>query len=207
MSTKPISSEKLEKVVGGAFVQGTAGADNIVTGNENDVVLAGAGNDHVATGVGHDQVQGQDGNDVIDTGAGNDLAFGGAGHDYINGGQGSDQLYGEDGNDILDGGAGDGAADLAFGGAGDDTFIWAPGDGNDQFEGGPGNDTLRVVGMSMHDLQSALNQEGRSDLTIRVQGNGITFVDAHGQPATFNGSINVGGETMRFSNIEKITLG
>jgi len=57
---------------------------------------------------------------------------GGAAGDFINGGDGNDLLLGGDGNDTVDGNRG---ADTAFLGAGDDAFIWDPGDGSDVVEG------------------------------------------------------------------------
>jgi Ca2+-binding RTX toxin-like protein len=202
-----LDDDALSKVVGGAFQQGTAGSETLQGGSEADVIFAGGGNDTAVTGAGNDQAFGEGGNDYIHTGSGNDLAYGGMGNDTINGGSGQDQLQGESGNDFLDGGAGDRAADLAFGGEGSDSFIWAPGDGNDQFQGGAGIDTLNVVGMSMNDLQSALTLEANAGLQMHVNNNVVTFTDASGNPATFGGVINFGGETMRFSEVEQIRLG
>lgn len=71
---------------------------------------------------------------------------------------GVDVLIGNTGNDILIGGtedfnssvdgdnAGSDDRDRAFGNAGDDTFIWTPGDGSDFFDGGEGIDVL-VLGV------------------------------------------------------------
>ncbi|MGX9962992.1 calcium-binding protein [Roseomonas sp. F4] len=207
MSSQKIDDADLSKVVGGAFQQGGAGNDSLQGTPQADVIFAGGGNDAVNTGGGNDQAYGEAGNDFIHTGAGDDLAFGGSGNDTLNGGAGADQLQGEDGNDFMDGGAGDGATDLAFGGAGNDSFIWAPGDGNDQFHGGTGNDTLNILGMSLHQLQSALTLEGNTNLQMHVSNNVVTFTDAQGNPATFGGVINFGGEQMRFSEIEQIRIG
>ena len=52
-------------------------------------------------------------------------------------------LIGGDGNDFVDGDQGN---DVAFLGAGDDTFQWDPGDGNDTVEGQAGTDTLLFNG-------------------------------------------------------------
>jgi len=74
--------------------------------------------------------------------------------DILIGGLGVDVLVGYSGDDILIGGTedfnssvdGDDAKsdnrDRAFGHAGDDVFIWAPGDGSDFFDGGEGIDVL-----------------------------------------------------------------
>ncbi|MBP0491549.1 calcium-binding protein [Pararoseomonas indoligenes] len=208
---KFLDVKELDKVVGGAFQQTGAGNDYVTGTGDADVIFTGAGNDTVSAGAGNDQVYGEAGNDTIATGAGNDLAFGGTGSDVINGGAGQDQLYGEDGDDRLDGGVGDGAADLAFGGAGNDSFIWAPGDGSDQFQGGTGNDTLQLDNVSLHQLQSSLTLEGNTNLQMHVGNNAqgqqeVTFTNASGQPATFQGVINIGGESLRFSEVEKIAL-
>ena len=48
-------------------------------------------------------------------------------------------LLGGYGNDTIDGNRGN---DLAFLGAGDDTFVWDPGDGSDTVEGQAGSDTM-----------------------------------------------------------------
>lgn len=83
-----------------------------------------------------------------------DAFQGSADDEVLIGGLGVDILIGNDGNDVLIGGTedfnanvdGDGRnsdnRDRAFGGNGDDTFIWAPGDGSDFFDGGPGIDVV-----------------------------------------------------------------
>ncbi|MCR0983533.1 calcium-binding protein [Roseomonas populi] len=210
IAKKPLNVSELDKVVGGAFQQ-TGGGNDVVSGTgDADVIFTGAGNDTASGGAGNDQLYGEAGNDVLSGGAGTDLLFGGEGHDTLNGGAGQDQLQGGEGNDSLDGGVGDGAADLAFGGAGNDSFIWAPGDGNDQFQGGAGTDTLQLDNVSLHQLQSSLALEGNTNLQMHVasgpQGPTVTFTDAAGIPATVQGSITIGGETLRFSEIEKIQL-
>ncbi|WP_439594606.1 calcium-binding protein [Falsiroseomonas sp.] len=206
----PLKDESLDKVTGGAFQQTGAGHDVVTGTGQEDVIFAGSGNDKVAAGGGNDQAYGEAGNDVLAGNGGNDLLFGGAGHDTLNGGAGEDQLQGGDGDDSLDGGAGDRAADLAFGGQGSDSFIWAPGDGNDQFNGGAGTDTLQLDNVSLQQLQAALTLEGNTNLQMSVaqgpQGPVITFTDANGNPATFQGVIQIGGETLRFSEIERIQL-
>jgi Ca2+-binding RTX toxin-like protein len=207
----PLDHAALSKVTGGAFQQGTAYSDSLQGTSEADVIFAGGGNDVVSTGAGNDQVYGEAGNDYILTGSGNDLAYGGLGNDVINGGSGQDQLQGEGGDDRLDGGAGDRAADLAFGGEGNDSFVWAPGDGNDQFQGGAGVDALHLDNVSLQDLQAALTLEGDTNLQMSVSSNAqgqsvVSFTDAAGNPATFQGVINIGGEAMRFSQIERIVL-
>jgi len=60
---------------------------------------------------------------------------------------GVDVMLGAGGNDILIGGTEDFNPlnrDRAFGGAGSDVFLWAPGDGNDFFDGGAGDDVVML---------------------------------------------------------------
>ncbi len=68
---------------------------------------------------------------------------GGPGDDTLLGSNGMDVLIGGDDNDFIDGQQGN---DVAFLGAGDDTFQWDPGDGNDTVEGQSGNDKLLFNG-------------------------------------------------------------
>ena len=55
-------------------------------------------------------------------------------------------LIGGDGNDFVDGNQG---SDIAFLGAGNDTFQWDPGDGSDIVEGQDGTDTLLFNGANI----------------------------------------------------------
>jgi len=75
-------------------------------------------------------------------------ALGGTGNDdLLIGALGIDLLMGFGGNDVLIGGTEDFNPfnrDRAFGGNGHDVFVWAPGDGNDFFNGGTGNDVLML---------------------------------------------------------------
>ncbi|MFV3127770.1 hypothetical protein [Niveispirillum sp. KHB5.9] len=73
-------------------------------------LVGGTGNDTLIGGDGHDLLIGGEGDDLLEGGAGNDTLIGGAGHDTLVGGAGDDVL-------VLD------ADDIAFGGAGADTFV------------------------------------------------------------------------------------
>jgi len=80
-----------------------------------------------------------------------DVLVGTEGADLMIGALGVDVLIGYDGDDIQIGGTEDFNPfnrDRAFGGAGGDVFMWAPGDGNDFFDGGEGIDVvmLGVIG-------------------------------------------------------------
>jgi Ca2+-binding RTX toxin-like protein len=121
-----------------SFVLGGAGNDVLVGTTGNDFVYGGAGNDRLFLlagddigngGTGDDFVAGDAGRDLMVGGLGADKLMGGKGADAITGDGGADDLYGGDDNDILSGGRGDG--DLVVGGAGDDRFKFARGDGHD----------------------------------------------------------------------------
>jgi Ca2+-binding RTX toxin-like protein len=104
----------------------------------------------VKAGRGNDQVRIDDANGAftnaiptrIDGQGGNDALRGGAGAEKLNGDAGADTIDGNGGNDI---------ANL---GAGDDRFIWDPGDGSDTVEGRKGADTMAFNGSGGRALPS-----------------------------------------------------
>jgi Ca2+-binding RTX toxin-like protein len=140
------------------------GADTIVTGAGNDIVIGGFGGDTATTGAGNDTVFGDNGlidytnavptllvttdvdattggNDVIDGGDGNNTVFGGVGSDSITTGSGADVVLGDNGTVVNDG-AGNLfqviTGDPVLGG--DD--VLSTGDGTDVAMGGAFNDTV-----------------------------------------------------------------
>jgi Ca2+-binding RTX toxin-like protein len=121
-----------------SFIVGTGGADVLIGTGGKDFVYGGAGNDELYLLAGDDIGSGGTGDDMVSGGADNDLVVGGLGADKLIGGSGNDalsgdasadDLYGGKGNDILSGGRDDG--DMLAGGAGDDRFKFARGDGHD----------------------------------------------------------------------------
>ncbi|MEM0928906.1 MAG: Ig-like domain-containing protein [Pseudomonadota bacterium] len=134
------------------IVEGTAGADSLVTVTTTDpltgnvvyhpmdgaVALYGfAGDDVLRSGGGNDQLEGGAGQDSVYAGDGDDTVSGGDGDDYIDGGRHRDTIDGGAGDDTIYGGRGE---DVLTGGSGDD-FLEG-GDHGDQFTFGDGNDTL-----------------------------------------------------------------
>lgn len=82
--------------------------------------------------------------------------------DLLVGGLGIDILLGGSGDDVLIGGTEDFNAfnrDRAFGEDGDDVFVWAPGDGNDFFDGGDGIDVL-IIGLIGEEKDDDGNSDG-----------------------------------------------
>jgi Ca2+-binding RTX toxin-like protein len=83
----------------------------------------------------------------------------------INGGTEVDVLTGGDGNDRI---VGQQQNDSMFGGAGDDTLVWNPGDANDLVEGQAGNDTMEFVGAAGNEEFDASAVAGRLRFTRDV---------------------------------------
>src|SRR5262249_15636153 len=81
----------------------------------------------------------QPGVTLVGTDTADDL-IGGDGNDSLDGGKGNDSVVGNDGNDLLTGGDGD---DTVQGGVGDDLIVGGHGLGDDEYDGGPGVDTVR----------------------------------------------------------------
>jgi Ca2+-binding RTX toxin-like protein len=120
------------------------------------------GNDVWFAGGGGVTFNGTGGHDILVGGAGNDTIHGGPGWDFIDGGAGSDTLFGDDGNDILHGGAGNN--DVLIGGNGNDTYLFARGDGADAVIDNGGTDSL-VFGTGIGISDIALQFIG-SDLFV-----------------------------------------
>ncbi len=159
-------------------VAGTSGDDQI-NGYDNNEVMQGldgadlihaeAGADTVSGGAGNDTLHGGAGDDNLSADAGDDRLFGDAGGDMLFGGEGSDELNGGSGNDMLDGGAG---TDTLFGGAGDDTLRGGSGVG-DRLSGDDGNDTyLFALGDGHTTIDNNHRDDGSID-TLRFM-DGIT---------------------------------
>ncbi|SDX17986.1 calcium-binding protein, partial [Nitrosomonas communis] len=81
-------------------------------------------------------LNGYTGNDMLNGGAGNDTLAGSSGNDILQGGSGRDLLMGGDGDDIMRGGTGEN--DHLRGDNGNDTYLFAAGDGNTSIDN---NDT------------------------------------------------------------------
>ncbi|MBW4553325.1 MAG: hypothetical protein KME35_19760 [Aphanocapsa sp. GSE-SYN-MK-11-07L] len=134
-------------------VNGSKEADNLnISGVAGIVTMSGLGADIdiigadlesdalvINTGAGDDSV------DAVNLSAGSmHLQIdGGKGDDLLVGGAEDDTLIGGEGDDFLVGFRGD---DTGFLGAGNDAFLWNPGEGNDRIEGGDGYDTMLFNG-------------------------------------------------------------
>lgn len=134
-------------------------------------------------------------------------------NDVIIGRTGPDVLIGEKGNDILIGGTERGSdveafpnSDTAAGNEGNDTFIWAPGDGNDQFLGGeprPYTYTTRYRWVTRDGervkIKRRVRVKSRPDMDILVLGT-LELGEDNSTPALFDTPrgplprVNVSGE-------------
>ena len=146
----------------GSFtVAGTDGSDGAAFGNTGeDVIVAFGGDDALVGFEGNDFLDGGDGNDRIFGSQDDDIVLGGAGDDIIRGdneaaGNGADIIIGGAGNDLL---KGDGNNLV-----GADTFVFAPGDGNDVIQDfQPGVDKLDFSAFG--DVDFRINQQGGDTL-------------------------------------------
>ena len=106
------------------ILAGDQRANSLSGGRGDDTIYGGPGGDESN----RDTMDGGPGDDRLFGGRGDDELYGGEGSDTLKGGTGADTLWGGSGDDMLDGGAG---ADVLDGGIGFDTFIFAPGHGED----------------------------------------------------------------------------
>ncbi|HEU4842498.1 MAG TPA: calcium-binding protein, partial [Ilumatobacteraceae bacterium] len=90
---------------------------------------------------------------------------GGTGGDTILGSNGADVLRGGDNDDFVDGQQGN---DVAFLGAGQDSFQWDPGDGSDTVEGQEGTDTMLFNGSGAAEIFEASANGGRARFTRNI---------------------------------------
>jgi Ca2+-binding RTX toxin-like protein len=102
-------------------VLGTAGSNDINTGDGNDTIDGRGGDDWLDGSGGNDRILGGGGNDELLAGDGDDEVDGGSGNENLYGGKGDDDLDGEDGNDTVWGERG---VDTLEGGDGNDTFLF-----------------------------------------------------------------------------------
>lgn len=176
--------------------------DNLFGGDGNDLIYA----TELADAVAGSTLQGDSGNDTLFGGTHNDQLIGGAGQDRLTGGLGDDTLTGGAGADTLDAGDGHdllamGAGDVAYGGAGDDTFrtSWTDlGTGDITIIGGEENDTL----------YDPATGRGGDVLDLRGLGPVQLVPDAVTPEAGLARYTNAAGETItiRYSEIEQVLI-
>ncbi len=146
---------------GGSIRLEDVNKDDLSADNFQFTMSGTADNDTMEGGGNEDYILGFGGDDTLSGGGGNDHIEGGSGDDTIYGGAGLDSIFGGAGEDTLEGGAGDDELD---GGADADTFVFAPGHGNDIIlDFTNGEDTI--------DLTAITGITGFENLTINKSGN------------------------------------
>ncbi len=124
---------------------------------------------------------------------------GGAGDDRLVGGSGAETLVGGPGNDSIDGKRGN---DVARMGAGDDTFVWDPGDGSDVVDGQAGSDTMVFNGANISEKIDLSAYGDRLELVRDVAG--ITM-DTSGLDQIDLNALG-GADTVTVNDISKTSL-
>ena len=192
----PNRADILYDNAGNDLLQGLGGNDTLIAWRGGDDVLeGGSGRDYLSGGAGHDTLVGGDDSDVLLGGEGEDLLIGGGGNDTIYGDQhgaasidwtltrtiavvDSNTTYRSDTTHGTRVAAAVGAADVIYGGAGDD---W--------IEGGPGNDFIEAGA----DNDVVFGGEG-SDVILGGTGNDVLIGNAgFGRPENDGGDFIDGG--------------
>ena len=165
----------LEAAIGGGAGDGAADSVTVNgTNDPDDIQITATGNAvdvngaPVAVQIDHSEaandkltVNGLGGADTITAGPGLAALIqlvinGGAEVDVLTGGDGDDRIVGQQQNDSM------------FGGAGNDTLVWNPGDGSDLVEGEAGNDTMEFNGAGGDEAFEASAVAGRLRFTRDV---------------------------------------
>ena len=112
-SDKLIGSMDDDMIYGGGIPKAVYDPNYVAKESDNDVIHAGAGNDHAWGGAGNDAVSGDAGNDTLFGGSGSDLLDGGIGNNELHGGSGDDTLVASLGANVYDGGSGSDTLDFS----------------------------------------------------------------------------------------------
>lgn len=197
-------------------VDGGAGNDSILTGDDNDIVFGGDGadtvdagfdDDFVSGGAGMDVLEGNEGNDTIDGGADDDIIYGDvaptnpdylffAPYDLPNDGtdlapnNNADSLMGGDGNDTIygqdDNDTLEGGLGNDFLDGGNDDDYLDGGEGADTLLGGAGNDTL----LGGNDASADLLDGGAGNDDLSAGDGNDTLLGGDGNDTLFGGGDN-----------------
>jgi Ca2+-binding RTX toxin-like protein len=122
--------------------------DTLTTGDGDNVLNTRDGNDTITTGHGDSRISSGGGNDTIGVGNGRNFVRSGDGDDTVTTGDGNNNVNAGDGDNTVTTGAG---ADVVTSGTGNDTLVTGTGDdrvqvrgGADSLIAGTGNDLLTV---------------------------------------------------------------
>jgi Ca2+-binding RTX toxin-like protein len=143
---------------------------------DDNLILAGAGNDLVRAGLGSDTVFGGAGDDTLNGALGSSLFSQGQSNAF-NTQDGPDWLEGGRGNDLIDGGSGD---DTILGGAGDDTLRGTL--GADRLTGGPGDDRFVFQRINTTAVDTGIGPGARDVITDFHHGQDRIDLSAYASP-------------------------
>lgn len=163
------NAEQLDDGMGKTLIGNDANSTaNTLVQPQNDALAGGGRNQSLNFG------------DVLEGGFGNDILIGGLGIDVLLAGSGDDVIIGgtEDFNPEN--------RDRAFGNSGNDTFIWAPGDGSDFFDGGSGDKDVLIFGLLGENGDNApvfgVQQDKNFDGIFIDEATGLPVVNVAGSP-------------------------
>ncbi|MDO9438324.1 calcium-binding protein, partial [Hydrogenophaga sp.] len=154
------------------MLTGGVGNDTIVGYASDDELFGLEGSDSLSGEDGNDTLHGGAGGDVLKGGDGNDRLNGGADNDYLQGNAGDDTLHGGTGNDVLIGGTHDGYWNT-FRGAGNDTYLFDLGDGQDTIydhDISAGNLDKLVFGSGIRAQDVTLVRTAEQNLVLKING-------------------------------------
>jgi Ca2+-binding RTX toxin-like protein len=153
---------------GGDTINGNGGDDIIVGGRDSNDAA-----DSLVGGAGGDAIYGNGGADTISDTSGNNVVIGGFGNDSVSLGSGNDIVYGNQNDDLIN--AGDGN-NLVFAGQGNDSVITGSGadiiyglEGNDTMAGGTGADRYEFGTGSGSDQVNGFNFSEGDRLSLQGQ--------------------------------------
>lgn len=135
---------------------------------------------------------------------------GGLGNDSLEGGETqvaaeNETFYAGPGDDFVDGGKGN---DTAYLGAGDDTFLWDPGEGSDVIEGQDGRDAMVFNGADIVDTVTMSANAGRLTFfrqpgNVTMDTDGVEVVDFNALGGTDSVTVNdLSGTDVSQTNID-----
>lgn len=161
-------------------IVGTAFAETIYGGDQNDVILGGDGDDDLAGGDGQNFLYAGSGDDTIHSTGMFDIAHGDGDSDHITGDGVWATLSGDGGNDII---IANGDFDQALGGSGTDAILLASANGIAQGNGG--DDLIVVTSLNASIFGDDDVNSGESGLAdgndaVFITGGGYSTVDLGG---------------------------
>ncbi|OAF14276.1 hypothetical protein AYJ54_42725 [Bradyrhizobium centrolobii] len=192
------------------ILNGANGVDILAGGGDQDVLHGWGGNDVLygddvgpSPGGGNDVIYGDDGDDIIYGGGGSDYLDGWVGNDYLSGGDGKDYISGGPGDDILVGGKGDDVFN-GWSVGGNDTYIYAKGDGNDlivEDNSPPDTDVLILTDLTSDEVELSQSVD---DLLIKIKATGevITVAGHFANRYGGNNTAGIGLEYIRFQDVQ-----